>query len=147
MDKLDLKILNILQVEGRTKRSALAEAIGLSLPSLSERLRKLEKKEVIEGYYTKLSRKAFGYEMMAFITVVVEANEDVSQVKENIANTPEIIEAHTILGKGAYMLKIVAKDTRSLEKLLDDIKTWPGVTRTNTRFVLSTLKETTKLEI
>ncbi len=147
LDELDLKLLNILQVRGRTKRSELAEAIGLSLPSLSERLRKLENKGVIEGYYTKLNRKFFGYDMMAFITVVMDNRDNIEIMTEKVSQTPEIIECHTILGKGSYMLKVVAKDTVSLEELLNTIQTWPGVTRTNTRFVLSTIKETTKIEI
>lgn len=147
LDELDVKLLNILQDEGRTKRSDLADAIGLSLPSLSERLRKLETKGIIEGYYTKLSKKMFGYDMMAFITVVMDGKDNIEIMKKYVDETPEIIECHTILGKGSYMLKIVSKDTVSLEELLNTIQTWPGVTRTNTRFVLSTIKETTKIKI
>ena len=147
LDELDIKLLNILQERGRTKRSELAEAIGLSLPSLSERIRKLENKNVIAGYYTKLNRKIFGYDMMAFITVVMDGKDNIEIMRKYVEETPEIIECHTILGKGSYMLKVVAKDTVALEELLNHIQTWPGVTRTNTRFVLSTIKETTKIKI
>lgn len=147
LDKLDIKILNILQESGRTKRSSLAEAIGLSLPSLSERLRKLETKYVIEGYYAKLNRKMFNYDALAFISVVMDSTEDHSRIKELVDKTPQIIECHSILGKGSYMLKVVVKDTAALEDLLAEIQTWPGVSRTNTSFVLSTIKETTKIEI
>ena len=70
LDKIDLNILDILQESGRTKRNVIAEKVGLSLPSVSDRLNKLEEHGIIEGYYTKLNRKAFGYDLMAFITVV-----------------------------------------------------------------------------
>src|SRR5690606_42092814 len=60
---LDIKMLNILQANARTKRNQLAEAVGLSIPSVSERLNKLEENGVIEGFYTKLNKKIFGYEI------------------------------------------------------------------------------------
>ncbi|MBI9071413.1 MAG: Lrp/AsnC family transcriptional regulator [Melioribacteraceae bacterium] len=147
LDDLDIKLLNILQVDGRTKRSSLAEAIGLSLPSLSERLRKLENKGVIEGYFTKLNKKIFGYDALAFITVVMDSSEESGSIRGLVDTTPQIIECHSILGKGSFILKVVVKDTAALEELLGQIQAWPGVVRTNTSFVLSTLKETTKIEI
>ncbi len=57
LDETDIKILKILQRKGRTKRNELAEQVGLSIPSVSERLHKLEEKKIIEGYYTKLTGK------------------------------------------------------------------------------------------
>ena len=60
LDNIDIKVLNVLQEEGRTKRNVLAEAVSLSLPSLSERLKKLEERGVISQYYAKLNRKIFG---------------------------------------------------------------------------------------
>ena len=75
LDDLDLKILNSLQKNGRAKRSKLAEEVGLSIPSLSERLNKLEDKGVIEGYYAKLNRKTFGFDIMAYIYVIMESSK------------------------------------------------------------------------
>ena len=66
LDSLDIKILNKLQENGRTKRSVIAESVGLSLPSLSDRMKKLEDHGIIEGYYAKLNRKVFNYDIMAF---------------------------------------------------------------------------------
>lgn len=147
LDAVDIKILDILQENGRTKRNALAEAVGLSLPSLSERLKKLEEHGIIEGYYTKLNRKAFGYDLMAFILVVMDSSKNYDKLTEKVTKTPEILECHSILGEGSHILKALVKDTDSLEKLLSQIQSWPGVTRTITSFVLSTIKETTKIKI
>ncbi len=147
LDTVDIKILDILQENGRTKRNALAEAVGLSLPSLSERLKKLEEHGIIEGYYTKLNRKAFGYDLMAFILVVMDSSKNYDKLTEKVTKTPEILECHSILGEGSHILKALVKDTDSLEKLLSQIQSWPGVTRTITSFVLSTIKETTKIKI
>jgi len=147
MDQIDIIILDILQKEGRTKRNVLAEAVGLSLPSLSERLKKLEESKIIEGYYTKLNKKSFGYDLMVFITVIMQSSKNFSELVKNVKATPEILECHSVLGEGSHILKVLAKDTESLEKLLSKIQSWPGVERTVTSFVLSTIKETTIIKI
>jgi Lrp/AsnC family leucine-responsive transcriptional regulator len=147
LDDLDIKVLNILQESGRTKRSELAEMVGLSLPSVSERIKKLEENGIIEGYYTRLKRKAFGYDLMAFILVVMESSKDYEKLAENVKNSPEILECYSVLGEGSHILKALVKNTTELEELLSKIQSWPGVARTLTNFVLSTIKETTKINI
>jgi Lrp/AsnC family transcriptional regulator, leucine-responsive regulatory protein len=147
LDDLDITILKKLQENGRTKRNELAEAIGLSIPSLSDRLKKLEDNKVIEGYYTKLNRHMFGYDIMAFVTVIMESSKSYEKFFEHVKRTPEILECHSILGEGSHLLKVTVKETRDLEHLLNKIQSWAGVTRTITSFVLSTIKETTSLNI
>jgi Lrp/AsnC family leucine-responsive transcriptional regulator len=147
LDALDIKILNILQENGRAKRNYIAEQIGLSIPSLSERLKKLETAGVIQGYFTKVSKHAFGYDIMAFITVVMESSKNYKKLYEHVKNSPEILECHAVLGEGSHILKAIVKNTADLEKLLSKIQSWPGVVRTITSFVLSTIKESTKIKI
>ena len=147
LDAIDLKVLDILQESGRTKRNVLAEKVGLSLPSLSERLNKLEEHGIIEGYYTKLDRKVFGYDLMAFITVVTASSKNYYSLIAKANKIPEIVECHSVLGEGSHILKAIVKDSASLESLLGKIQSWQGVTRTITSLVLSTIKETTKINI
>ncbi len=147
LDDLDIKVLRKLQQNGRTKRNELAEEVNLSIPSLSERLRKLEENKVIEGYYAKLNRHVFGYDIMAFIVVITDSSKNYEKLTEHVKKTPEIMECYSVLGEGSHILKAVAKNTEELEKLLGKIQSWPGVTRTVTSFVLSTIKETTSLNI
>ncbi len=147
LDAIDLKVLDILQESGRTKRNVLAEKVGLSLPSLSERLNKLEEHGIIEGYYTKLDRKVFGYDLMAFITVVTASSKNYDSLIAKANKIPEIVECHSVLGEGSHILKAIVKDSASLESLLGKIQSWQGVTRTITSLVLSTIKETTKINI
>lgn len=147
LDAIDIKILDRLQENARTKRNALAEEVGLSLPSLSDRLKKLEDNGIIEGYFTKVNRKVFGYDLMAFILVVMDSSKNYEKLSEKVLKTPDILECHSILGEGSHILKALVKDTEALEKLLSQIQSWPGVTRTITSFVLSTIKETTKIKI
>lgn len=147
LDDLDITILRKLQENGRTKRNELADAIGLSIPSLSERLKKLEDNGVIEGYYTKVNRHFFGLDMMAFVSVIMDSSKNYEKFSDLVKKTPEILECHSILGEGSHILKIVVKETKALELLLSKIQSWPGVTRTITSFVLSSIKETTSLNI
>lgn len=147
LDTIDIKILNTLQREARTKRSVLAEEVGLSLPSLSERLKKLEEKGVISGYYTKLDKKIFGYDIMAYINVIMTSSNEYEELSQHVNETPEILECHAILGEGSHIMKVIVKDTASLEDLLSKVQSWPGVTRTHTSFILSTIKETTNIKL
>lgn len=146
-DKIDIQILNILQEKGRTKRNEIAEKVGLSLPSLSERLKKLEENNVILGYSAKLNRKLFGYDIMAFITVVMDSSKDYSSFSAHANKTPEILECYSVLGEGSHIMKAIVQNTSALESLLSKIQSWPGVSRTITSFVLSPIKETSTIQI
>ena len=114
LDAIDIKILDILQREGRTKRNVISEHVGLSLPSLSERLKKLEEKGIIEGYYAKVNRKPFGYDLMAFITVFMKSSKKFDELSDHVKETPEILECHAVLGEGSHILKVLVKGTEDL---------------------------------
>jgi len=147
IDDLDIQILKSLQQNGRTKRNELAEQVGLSVPSVSERLKKLEDNKIIEGYYTKVNRQAFGYDILAFILVMMDSSKHYKDLIKHVEKHPNILECHSVLGEGSHLLKVLVKNTASLEKLLSEVQTWPGVTGTKTTYVLSTLKETTAINI
>jgi len=147
LDDLDIKILNTIQRKGRTKRNELAEIVGLSIPSVSERLNKMEERGIIEGYYAKLNKKAFGYDIMAYILVIMDSSKHYKSLITHVEKKPEILECHSVLGEGSHLLKTITKNTESLEKLLAEIQAWPGVMATKTTFVLSTIKETTLIDI
>jgi len=146
-DEIDHRILRTLQKKGRTKRNELADEVGLSIPSVSERLNKLEDKKVIEGYYAKLNRKSFNYDIMAFILVMMDSSKHYKNLIAGVAKMPEILECHAVLGEGSHLLKALVKNTEALEKVLSEIQSWSGVTGTKTTYVLSTVKETFEINI
>jgi len=147
LDDLDTKILDILQERGRTKRSEIAEAIEMTAPTVSERLNKLEEKKIISGYYAKLDRKKFGYDITTFIMVNMDSSKHYKTLYSKAEKHPNILECHSILGEGSHIMKVIAKNTEELEKILAEIQSWPDVNSTKSYFVLSTLKETTKINI
>ena len=148
LDEIDLELLVALQKYGRTKRNELAEAIGLSLPAISERLRKLEEeRQIIEGYHAKLFPKRIGLDVAAFIFVTVESSTLYPSFLEAAAKHPEILEVHAVTGDGSHLLKIRTWNTSTLEQLLSEIQSWKGVKQTRTNIVLSSPKESTALPI
>lgn len=147
LDDIDLQILRTLQKRGRTKRNELAEEVKLSVPSVSERLNKMEDKEIIKGYYAKLNRKTFNYDIMAFIFVTVDSSKHYKNLITKVEKMPEILECHAVLGEGSHLLKALVKNTEALEKVLSEIQSWQGVTGTKTTYVLSTVKETFEINI
>jgi len=146
LDDIDLKILGILQEAGRTKRNDLAEAVGLSLPSASERLRKLEEAHIITGYHATVDHRRLGNDITAFIVVTVDSSRHYPAFLEHAQGIDEIMECHAITGDGTHLLKVRTGNTASLEKLLARIQAWSGVVRTHTQLVLSTAKESTRIK-
>ncbi len=147
LDDLDNKLLQLLQQQGRTKRNELAEEINLSVPAVSERLKKLEDHGIIEGYYAKVNRKAYGLDILAFIYVIMESSQHYEDLIKNVEHHRQILECHSVLGDGSHLLKVLVRNTEALEKLLSEIQSWPGVISTKTTYVLSTIKEITVINI
>jgi len=100
LDDIDATIMDILQKKGRTRRNDLAEAVGLSLPSVSERLRKLEENGYITGYFATVDPRKLGKDICAFIFVTVDSSKHYPGFLEHAHATDEILECHAITGEG-----------------------------------------------
>ncbi|MCX6135698.1 MAG: Lrp/AsnC family transcriptional regulator [Ignavibacteriales bacterium] len=147
LDDIDQKILEIIQKQGRMRRNDLAERVGLSLPSVSERLRKLEEAGIISGYFAKLDYQMLGKDITAFVLATVDSSKHYNSFVDHISSVDDILECHAITGEGTHLLKIRTENTTSLEKLLAKIQSWSGVVKTTTSVVLSTPKETSAIKI
>lgn len=147
LDDIDLIIIDVLQQKGRTRRNDLAERVGLSLPSVSDRLRKLETQGIITGYHATVDAKRLGKDITAFVFVTVDSSRHYAQFIEHAAAQDDILECHAITGEGTHLLKVRTANTASLEKLLSRIQAWSGVVSTRTDLVLSTAKETLRVRV
>lgn len=147
LDAIDLEILRVLQERGRTKRSELAEKVGLTIPSVSARLEKLDEMGVIRGYHAVLDARHLGLEVTALILVEAESSRYFEGIVDRARANAEILECHAITGEGSHLLKARTRSTATLERLLSDIQSWPGVANTRTSVVLSSPKETTVLPL
>lgn len=146
-DETDKKILDLLQENARIKRSGIGEKIGLSTPSVTDRLNKLEANGIIEKYITKLNHKALGKDITAFIFVTSDSSAHYADFINHTMHTPEILECHSVTGDGSHVLKIRTENTTSLEKLLAKIQSWKDVRSTRTSIVLTSHKEGFALDI
>ncbi|MGH7455904.1 MAG: Lrp/AsnC family transcriptional regulator [bacterium] len=147
LDAIDLQILEVLQAQGRTKRNELADTVKLSIPAVSERLRKLEDRGIIRSFNAVLEARKVGLEVTAFIFVMAESSTFYAEIIKRAAAQEEILECHAITGEGSHILKARTRSTATLEKLLSQIQSWPGVKNTRTSIVLSSPKETTVLSL
>ncbi len=147
IDEIDARILAFLQQSGRMKRNAIAEEVSLSVPSVSERMRKLEERGVITGYHAVLDAKRLHYDITAFIRVMVDGSGHYPDFVERVMTLPEVLEVHSITGEGSHILKIRTRNTTTLERLLSILQAIPGVHGTSTSIVLSTYKETREVQV
>ncbi len=147
IDRIDKIIIHILQKAGRTKRSELAEKTALSVPAVSERLKRLEEAGIIRGYHAVVEPLRLGFDLAAFIVVTVNSSDHYDSFLDRVEENDEILECHAITGEGTHMIKVRAKNTVALERLLATMQSWEGVTRTLTRLILSSPKESHHLPI
>lgn len=118
MDAYNLKILKELQVNGRTSFAEIGRKIGLSAPSVAERVQKLEDEGVIEGYAAKLNFEKLGFGLNAIIELDVSYVQFKKLLSE-IGGFPEIYEFLKVTGKNSVILKAVARNNAGLENLIN----------------------------
>tara|TARA_Y100001980_G_C14415026_1_gene207576 strand:+ start:229 stop:684 length:456 start_codon:yes stop_codon:yes gene_type:complete len=141
LDSSDRSILKILQKDGRASASYISDQIGLSIPAVSDRIKKMQDIGIIKGYEAIIDTKKIGCDVSAFITIFSESSAHFNNVIENAENSSEVVKCYTTTGSGSHILYVVTKNTSSLETLLRKIQSWPGVTRTVTNLVLSSYKD------
>src|SRR5690242_6970305 len=141
MDAFDSKILKLLMQNARMTGADIARKVNLSLPAVTDRLRKLTRSGVIDKYTVKLNREKLSLGLLAFVQVWIDHTKNVI-VKDQIVALNEVLECHHVAGDFDLLLKVLVKDTAALEELLvHKIKAIKAVTRTSTTIILSSYKE------
>ena len=141
MDHHDNKILQLLSANSRITGADISRKVNLSLPAVTERLRKLDRSGYIDKYTIKMNRQKLELNVLAFIRVWIDHSKGAGNL-DNIIALNEVLECHHIAGDYDLLLKVVVKDTVALEELLvKKIKGIKSVTRTSTTIILSTYKE------
>lgn len=144
MDDVDTRIVDLLQTDARLTQAQIAKKVGLSQPSVADRIRKLEEQRVITGYAAKVDPRKLGKDITAFIGVGIEHPKYFDQFAKKVLGLEEILECHRVAGQDSYLLKVRTENTGTLDRLLvEQLRTLPGVTRTHTTIVLCSVKEET----
>jgi Lrp/AsnC family leucine-responsive transcriptional regulator len=147
LDDIDIQILKLLQDDGRKKLNALAEEVSLSIPSVRERLKKIENQGLITAYHALIDHKKIGLDITAFVRINIRGSAYYESLIDLIQNLEEVQELHSITGDGSHLIKVRTKNTSTLEQLLSKIQKCPGLEYTSTSIVLSTLKESPNLPL
>ncbi|MGH7962742.1 MAG: Lrp/AsnC family transcriptional regulator [Candidatus Binatia bacterium] len=141
LDILDRHILTVLQENCKLPLAKIGERVGLSAPSVIERIKKLEENGVIRGYTALLDASKLGKDITAFIGVFIEHPKLISNFEKEIDRLEDVQECHHVTGEHTLLLKVKANNTSALEELISKIRSIEGVARTETSVVLSTHTE------
>jgi Lrp/AsnC family leucine-responsive transcriptional regulator len=147
LDDIDRRLLSLLQEDCRTSLVRLGEQVGLSAPSILERIKKLESAGVITGYHAILDGRRLGLDVTAFIGVLISHPARINDFERRVAELDAVLECHHVTGEYTLLLKVKTANTSSLERLISQIRSIDGVARTETLIVLSTHTERVQLAL
>jgi DNA-binding Lrp family transcriptional regulator len=141
MDQIDHRIVALLRENARRSFQDIGERVALSAPAVKRRVDRLERDGVIRGYSANVDPSALGWNTHAFVELFCEGSLSGAEVRDAVAEHPEVEGAYTIAGAPSAILHVRAADTGHLEEALERIRDAAGITRTQTQVVLSTLFE------
>jgi DNA-binding Lrp family transcriptional regulator len=150
LDNVDNALLRALQTDGRLSNVELSRKISLSPPATHTRLKRLEKDGYIRQYTAVVDREKAGYDLLCFIHIGLQMHQvtQVEKFREATRKMPEVLECHHITGEYDYLLKVVLKNRKDLERfVVDKITPIPGVARIHTSLVLAEVKATMALPL
>lgn len=130
LDKIDKKILQNLQQDGRMTNVELAKVVGISAPPCLRRVRALEEAGFIKSYHAQIDSSILGYSVTVFAMVRLEsqAEKDLEVFEKHMAELPMVRECHMLAGEVDFILKVVAKDWDSYQEFLrEELTSAPNV--------------------
>lgn len=150
LDKIDRMILDILQSNAKITNAQLSKEIGLSPAPTLERVKKLELSGIIKSYHAKLDTDKIGLGVSTFVYVTLKGHnkQNIDVFLEEINKIDEIIECHHITGSGDFILRVIAADIASYQKLmLERVSDISVVDNLQSMVILSTFKDSKVLPI
>jgi Lrp/AsnC family leucine-responsive transcriptional regulator len=148
IDEIDERILNALTKDARTSNAELARQIGMAPSAILERVRKLEERGVVEGYAPRINPRALGLRLLAFVFVRTDEGVGALTTASHLAKAPEVQEVHHIAGEDCLLVKLRARDTDDLSRILKEVfGPMKSIRSTRTTIVLETIKESSMLPI
>lgn len=148
IDDISLNILKILQEKARVPNTEVARQVGMAPSGVLERVRKLEKQGIIQGYEVRLNPERFGRSLVGFVFIGTAPGADEVALGRMLAAIPDIQEVHYVAGEDGFMVKLRAADTAELDRIRrEKIAALPQVRSTRTLIALSTFKETARIPL
>ncbi len=150
LDRLDLKILTLLQQDGRLAMKDLAEQVGLSITPCIERVRRMERDGVIVGYYARLNPALLGASLLVFVEITLDhkSGNMFDQFRREVLRIPEVLECHLVSGDFDYLIKARLREMADYRKLLGDILLQlPGAVQSKSYVVMEEVKESLMIAV
>jgi Lrp/AsnC family leucine-responsive transcriptional regulator len=150
LDRLDLKILNLLQQEGRVAMTELAEQVGLSITPCIERVKRMERDGVIMGYYARVNPTLLGASLLVFVEITLDHKNGnmFDQFRREVLRIPEVLECHLVSGDFDYLIKARLREMSDYRKLLGDILLQlPGAVQSKSYVVMEEIKESLMIAV
>jgi len=146
-DATDRAILELLQQNCKQPLASIGEKVGLSAPSVVERIHKLEEAGVITDYVALVDARRLGKDVTAFIGVSSDQPTAIGGLERRLGAIDDVLECHHVTGAHTLMVKVKTENTGSLEALIERVRGLEGVTRSETMVVLSTHVERPRIAL
>ena len=150
IDKTDRKILRALQHNARIAMTELAEKVGLSTTPVTERVRRLERDNIITGYHAHVNPHAVGLALLVFVEIKLRSKSGniFEDFRREVAKIPQIMECHLVSGEYDYLIKVRLPDMSAYRNMLGNILLQlPAASESRSYVVMEEVKEETTLEI
>ncbi|HEU0220822.1 MAG TPA: Lrp/AsnC family transcriptional regulator [Paracoccaceae bacterium] len=150
LDAIDIRILGVLQREGRITNAELAERVHLSPSACHRRVARLEAEGVIRSYAAMLDPRAVGRRSTVFVEITLSGQSDelLEAFEREVARIPDVLECHLMAGTADYLLKVVVRDTEDFARIhRRHLARLPGVAQMHSSFALRTVVTTTALPL
>ena len=142
LDKLNWKILKCLQTNARLSNAEIGRQVGLTSPSVSERIKKMEDAGIINGYFTNVSPFACGYQLQAIITLRAFMGK-LKPFLSKVKTYDEVVNCYRITGNENIVMEVILKNQKHLERFIDQLISYG---ETKTQIVLSQVVENNEIK-
>lgn len=150
LDKIDLKILKLLQQNARIPMTELAEKVGLSTTPVTERVKRLERDSIISGYHARLNPHAVGQSLLVFVEIKLRSKSGniFEDFRREVTRIPQILECHLVSGEYDYLIKVRLPDMSAYRDMLGNILLHlPAAAESRSYVVMEEVKEETVLDL
>ena len=150
LDRLDRKIIDALQRQGRLPMTELAQQVGLSTSPVTERVRRLERAGVITGYHARVAPAALGRPLLVFVelTLSSKSGELFEKLRSELLTEPRVLECHLVSGRFDYLIKARLSAMSEYRELLAQLlRKIPVPAQSNSYVVMEEIKETLELPV
>lgn len=150
MDRIDKKILMLLQRNAKQNTKEIATSIGLSVTPTYERIKKLEKQGIISSYVALVDRMKIGKSVVAYcqVTLTQHQKDLIDRFNDKMLSFPEILECQHVSGNFDFLLKVVANDMNDFHKFLNEkLAVVDGISTIHSSFVMKSIKSSTAYDL